>query len=190
MNSGRTLSLRLSPTAIDEDDEALATAAGTDDAAFARLYERYYGRVYRYCRTRTASAEDAADVTQHVFTVAYVRRKRYRQRGAGYLAWLLRIARNAAIDARRRGRTSTPIDAIAPPPSRSIGPEDAVLLNEEMRHLRDDVARLPSDQQEVLALRFMCGLPVRAIAGVIGTSESAAQMRLWRALQALRKGRD
>ena len=44
-------------------DEELAVAARTDATAFGLLYERHRLAVYRYLRTRTASAEDAADLT-------------------------------------------------------------------------------------------------------------------------------
>ena len=51
------------------------------------------------------------------------------------------------------------------------------------------IGKLPSDQRDVLVLRFAAGLSVREIAAVIGKSESATQMRLWRTLQTIRKDR-
>ena len=190
MTTERALAALPQPAVAESDDEALAVAAKTDPAAFGRLYERHYNRVFRYCRTRTATAEDAADLAQHVFTQAYRQRTRYRSRGAGYLAWLLRIARNAAIDA-HRGRRATSGTALAEwdaVEARGPGPEEAAILSEAMADLRASVARLPHEQQEALALRYVAGLSIKEIASVIGKSESAAQMRLWRALNALRKG--
>lgn len=69
------------------------------------------------------------------------------------------------------------------------GPEATALLNDEMRRLAERLALLPDEQREVLALRFGVGLSVKEIAAVIGKSESAAQMRLWRALHVIRKDR-
>ena len=37
-----------------------------DPAAFDRLYHRYADQVYAYLRTRTGTADDAADLTQQV----------------------------------------------------------------------------------------------------------------------------
>lgn len=88
---------------IDGDD-ALVKAAMTEPAAFGLLYERYYDRVYRYCRARTQTHEDSADLAQQVFVQAFHNLRRYRPRGSSFAAWLFRIAHNLAIDAHRRHR--------------------------------------------------------------------------------------
>lgn len=88
---------------IDGDD-ALARRAATDLRAFSPLYTRHVDRVYRYLRSRGQAPEDAADLTAVAFERAIVGIRRYESRGAGFAAWILRIARNAAIDAERRRR--------------------------------------------------------------------------------------
>jgi DNA-directed RNA polymerase specialized sigma24 family protein len=85
-----------------ERDEELALAARSDPAAFGLLYDRHRLAVFRYLRTRTNSEDDAAELTAVVFARALMAMPRYRPAGGGFLAWLLRIARNAAIDAGRR----------------------------------------------------------------------------------------
>src|SRR6266542_5646902 len=82
-----------------ERDEELALAARSDPAAFGLLYARHRLAVFRYLRTRTSSADDAAELTAVAFERALTAMPRYRPTGGGILAWLLRIARNAAIDA-------------------------------------------------------------------------------------------
>jgi DNA-directed RNA polymerase specialized sigma24 family protein len=85
-----------------ERDEELALAARSDPAAFGLLYDRHRLAVFRYLRTRTNSEDDAAELTAVVFARALMAMPRYRPAAGGFLAWLLRIARNAAIDAGRR----------------------------------------------------------------------------------------
>jgi RNA polymerase sigma-70 factor (ECF subfamily) len=85
-------------------DDRLAIDAKTDPAAFAMLYERHVERVFRYLRARGAPEELAADLTATTFERALVRIDRYRPGPAGFAPWLLRIARNAYIDAGRRYR--------------------------------------------------------------------------------------
>ncbi|MCA9830099.1 MAG: RNA polymerase sigma factor [Dehalococcoidia bacterium] len=177
---------------IDTDD-ALVKAAATEPAAFGLLYGRYYDRVYRYCRARTQTHEDSADLAQQVFVQAFHNLHRYRPRGSSFAAWLFRIAHNLAIDANRRRRHQTvpwdDVPEMTAPVAREIGPEDAAVRNDELARLRVEISKLPPDQRDVLVLRFASGLSVREIAAVIGKSESATQMRLWRGLQTIRKGR-
>jgi DNA-directed RNA polymerase specialized sigma24 family protein len=85
-----------------ERDEELALAARSDPAAFGLLYDRHRLTVFRYLRTRTVDEDDAAELTAVTFERALTAMPRYRPTGGGFPAWLLRIARNAAIDAGRR----------------------------------------------------------------------------------------
>ena len=105
-----------------EQDEELALAARSDAAAFGLLYERHRLAVFRYARTRTASEDDAVELTAVAFERALAAMPRYRPTGGGFLAWLLRIARNAAIDAGRRA-FAVPLDEHIPDERRANAPE-------------------------------------------------------------------
>ncbi len=90
----------------EDDEEALLRAAQADPAAFAPLYRLHVGKVYAYLRARTDSPEEADDLTQQTFLQALVALPRYRSRpGVPFVGWLLRIARNLAINASQRRRT-------------------------------------------------------------------------------------
>ncbi|HET7037020.1 MAG TPA: sigma-70 family RNA polymerase sigma factor, partial [Thermomicrobiaceae bacterium] len=82
--------------AAAEEEAALVAAAKVDGAAFAALYRRHRGPIYRYLRARTRCDEDAADLTQQVFLKAFEALPRYQERGLPFAAWLFRLARNAA----------------------------------------------------------------------------------------------
>ena len=168
-------------------DDRLAIEARTDPAAFAMLYERHVERVFRYLRARGASDELAADLTATTFERALVHIDRYRPGPAGFAPWLLRIARNAYIDAGRRSRPTAYLveaDLLA---AGGPSPEDAVIASEERRWLIALLAELPDIQQDALALRFAVGLSSREIGDVIGKSEDATKKLLTRALAALRE---
>lgn len=85
-------------------DEEIASAARTDPHAFELLYRRYHLSVFRFLRARTASNDEAADLTVVVFERALAAIGRYRPLGGGVVAWLFTIARNAALDAERQKR--------------------------------------------------------------------------------------
>lgn len=175
-------------TPADEAD-VLAASAG-DQEAFTRLYGRYMPPVYRYVRTRAATAEDAADLTQQVFLNAYRRLPEYRPGPAGFAAWLFRIARNAAIDASRRNRPAISWDAVPEslvPPVVEVGPEAAAVSAEAVARVRTVIARLDRRKQELLALRFAAGLSSRQIAAVVGKNEPAIKKQLWRLVLQLRE---
>ncbi|MBE0608657.1 MAG: sigma-70 family RNA polymerase sigma factor [Dehalococcoidia bacterium] len=174
-----------------DSDDALVRAALTESTAFGLLYERYYDRVYRYCRARMPGHEESADLAQQVFVRAFDNLHRFRPRGSTFAAWLFRIAHNLVVDVGRRKHHGTiPWDAvpeIAMPATPDIGPEDAALRTEQLEQLRRAVNALPPDSRDLLVLRFGVGLSIKEIATVIGKSVSATQMRLSRTLAAIRK---
>ena len=90
--------------ARDRDDAELAGPATQDRAAFAAIYERYRTPVYRYLRARTATGADAQDLTAITFERALGAINRFEPIGGGMAAWLIRIARNAYVDALRQQR--------------------------------------------------------------------------------------
>lgn len=173
----------------DADD--LLILARTDPMAFGRLYETYRVPVYRYLRTRSVSDDDAADLTAATFERALRAVNGYRPSGSP-ISWLLRIARNAAIDASRRRRPVLSLDELPPAshPATGLTPEASYLADERIAELRTLVQALPDPQRDAIALRYASGLSTREIATVIGKSEAATQKHLSRALAALKEAYD
>lgn len=93
---------------LESVETALVAAARHDPVAFSRLYQQYLPRIYRYLLARLPTAEDAADACQQVFLKALEAIPTYDERGLPFAAWIFRIARNTAIDAARRRRTTVP----------------------------------------------------------------------------------
>lgn len=162
------------PLAAVPVDDRLAVQARSNVEAFAPLYELHVERVFRYLRARGADENVAAELTSLTFERALRHIDRYRPGGPGFAPWLLRIARNAWIDAGRRQR-ERPLDldyaGWLTDPGQS--PEEAAIVSEERRWIQDLVARLPDAQRDALALRFAGGFSSREIAAVIGKSEAA-----------------
>lgn len=173
----------------DVSDDALVARTRADPSAFAILYERHRLAVCRYLRARTSSDDAAADLAALTFERALAGLDRFRPSGGGFPAWLLRIARNAAIDAARRDRGTRSLDDLAPlaQPAAADDPEAAAVRAAELDELRRHVRRLGEPAAEALALRYGAGLSAREIGAVIGKSEAATQKVLSRALEALRE---
>jgi RNA polymerase sigma-70 factor (ECF subfamily) len=183
-DAGTLATEREGPTS--ERDEELALAARTDPEAFGLLYERHRLAVFRYLRTRTRSEDDAGELTAVVFERALTAIPRYRPTGGGMAAWLIRIARNAAVDAGRR-ISAVPLVGDVPDGRRSVGPEESVLADEATSSLIAAVNGLPQIQREAIALRYAAGLTAREIGDVLGKSDQATQKLLSRALATIRE---
>jgi RNA polymerase sigma-70 factor (ECF subfamily) len=169
-----------------ERDEELALAARTDVAAFGILYWRHRLSVFRYLRARTASDDDAAELTAVAFERALAAMPGYRPMGGGLLAWLLRIARNAAIDAGRR-TSAVPLISDLADDRRVVAPEEIVLAGEARAALIAAFQLLPEIQRDAIVLRYAARLTAREIGEVLGKSEAATQKLLSRALATLRE---
>ena len=171
-----------------DDERALVVSAQADPRAFGPLYRRYLMRVYRYVRAQTPN-DDAADITQQVFLRALSALPAYRLEGPPFSAWLFRIARHAAIDARRRQRPSVAWERLpeALMPEGERDPEETYLRTEALARLRELVAALDADKRELLALRFAGQLSSTEIATVVSKQPEAVRKMLTRTLHALKE---
>jgi RNA polymerase sigma-70 factor, ECF subfamily len=105
--------------------------------------------------------------------------------------WLLVTAQRRIADFYRERRRALPLTSADAADEQVAGessePEWAALRGEEHRELLRLVARLPQEQQEVLALRFAAGLPSPEIGEVIGKRANAVRALLARAMRRLRE---
>jgi RNA polymerase sigma-70 factor (ECF subfamily) len=185
MDNVRALSAERERPPIERDDD-LAVAARTDPDAFGMLYERHRLAVFRYVRTRTRSDDDAGELTAIVFERALQAIPRYRPAGGGFVAWLIRIARNAAVDTHRRP-APVPLVADLSEAASIGGPEEHLLAIEARTSLLAAVSGLPPLQREAIVLRYAAGLTAREIGEVLGKSDQATQKLLSRALASIRE---
>ncbi|HEV7885850.1 MAG TPA: sigma-70 family RNA polymerase sigma factor [Solirubrobacteraceae bacterium] len=146
---------------------AVARAKQGDRDAVRFLYMRYADNVYGYVRTIVRDHHDAEDVTQQVFAKLMTAISKYEQRGVPFVAWLLRMSHNVAVDAVRARRT-TPAEEI-------FGADDAICEDapERARSLHAALAALPEDQRQVVVLRHVLGLSPVEIAQQLGRTHSS-----------------
>lgn len=156
---------------------------------FEALYVRHRTAVYRYARARSTNDDDAADLTALVFERALVAWPRYRPTGGGDLAWLFRIARNAAIDDARRRRLAEEREPRAQAGVADADPQASLAQAELADEVRRLLAVLADETRDAVVLRYGAGLTAKEIGAVIGRSEAATQKLLARALVALKEAR-
>jgi RNA polymerase sigma-70 factor, ECF subfamily len=177
--------------ATAEPNGAVPAALSDTRSDFALLYEDCRLPVYRFLRSRTRSDDEAADLTAGAFERALRSFASY-DAGQPALPWVLRIARNVAIDAARQRRPMSSLDdrSSSEVPTDSDSPEAQYLHTERDAELRDLVYALPDLARDAVALRYGSGLSAREIGAVIGKSEAATQKLIQRALAALRGAHD
>jgi len=156
---------------------------------FETVYLRHRTAVYRYARARSATDDDAADLTALTFERAFVAYGRYRAAGGGVLAWLFRIARNAAIDEARHRRLAAVREPVLAHMS-ADDPPDELVRAETADEVRALLAVLPEPAREAVVLRYASGLTAKEIAAVLGKSVAATEKLLSRAIATLKEAHD
>jgi len=182
-----------------DDDRTLLNQYARDGsrAAFERLVERYVDLVFSAALRQVGDRHLAEDVTQGVFIV--LARKARSLGGERVLgAWLLRVARYAAIDALkaagRRRKHEERAASMRPETTSDQGgagaaaPADEAAQWAEIRGLLDEaVVGLPARDRQAVVLRFFEQRSVDEVARRMGVTREAAKQRLFRAIEKLRR---
>jgi RNA polymerase sigma-70 factor (ECF subfamily) len=173
---------------LDDSEEQLIERAKHDPEAFGELYERYVTSIYNYIYYRTSDVHEAEDLTARVFYRAMAHVQNYRQHGVPFAAWLYRIAHNLVANWHRdrSRRHEMRLDDILSIASRSPSPDHLAEQSEEARVLLQAIARLPSERQQLLILKFAEDMSNLDIAQVMGRTEGAIKSMYHRTLVALR----
>ena len=157
--------------------------ASGDEAAFAVLYERHRASVLAVCLGVTGSRQDAEDATQEAFTsLALTLRRGVPER---LRPWLVRVARNAAIDLTRRAAARPVTDDL---------PADAAVREaggrDELAAVLDGIRQLPESQRTALLMRELAGLSYEEIGTLMDQRIEAVRGLIARARTGLRAHRE
>jgi RNA polymerase sigma-70 factor (ECF subfamily) len=147
--------------------QAVDRAKEGDMNALHFLYVRFADDVCAYVRSVVRDPHAAEDITQAVFTKLMKAIDKYERRDAPFAAWIIRVARNAALDHIRASR-QIPLAEV-----RTTDEGGEWVRFERARCLREALERLPSDQREVLVLRHVAGLSPGEIAERLGKTEAS-----------------
>jgi RNA polymerase sigma-70 factor (ECF subfamily) len=162
----------------NEDAGLVQGARAGDEAAFARLYERYAGFIHGVLLARS-DAGDVEDLLQDVFLTAWKNLPSLRD-PAAFGGWISMIARNRAADVHRRGIrwVELPADLQASPAS---------VAQTEARGVLDTIRSLPAAYRETLVLRLVEGMTGPEIAERTGLTAASVRVNLHRGMKLLRE---
>ncbi len=170
-------------------DAELLRASRRDPDAFRKLYNRYSEPLFRYFTRRTGGEDTALELSAETFSRVWVTRERFEDRRDGSIApWLFGIARNVLLMSVRHGeverRTATRLGVLE-----RLGIEAPLATPEPgwAEGADELLDTLPLSQRDALRLRIIDELEYDEVAEALGTSRSAARVRVHRGLAALRK---
>jgi len=164
--------------------EAVTRAKAGDPEGLHYLYVRYADDVLRYVTGMIRDHHEAEDITQNVFAKLMTAINKYEERAVPFDAWIIRVARNAALDHLRAKRTIPTEEVRLTDTGRA---ETALDRGQALRQALED---LPEDQREVLVLRHIVGLSPVEIADTLDKSESSVHGLHHRGRRSLRANLD
>ena len=168
----------------------MSEKASSARETFARLYDEYLDKVFRYIQYRVNNTQLAEDLTSTVFEKALTNFRKYSNDRASFSTWIFSIARNVVIDHYRvdRKRQTVPLEVVTDQSSSTLSPEEELERKDRRERLQVCLAELSQEEQEIIRLKFAAELNNRQIGKILGLSESNVGTKLYRALRKMRDG--
>jgi RNA polymerase sigma factor (sigma-70 family) len=169
-----------------DDNELLRQYAQTSsEEAFATLVSRHIDMAYSAALRHVANHHQAEEITQAVFVIL-AGKARLLSTGTILAGWLFRTTRFTAAnymraEIRRARREQEACMQSNLSEDRGSSWQDVAPM------LNDAIAGLREGDRNAIVLRFLQGKDYKAVAAALGGTEEAAQMRVGRALEKLRK---
>jgi len=173
-----------------EDPEVLCQRAKRGDRdSFNRLVRLFQPKVFKLVLSILRHREDALDAVQETFMKVYSGLNSY-QAGKGFEAWLLRIAKNVAIDHYRyehsKRRWSREKESLSSLESSLASPANDH-SRKEMRYLIEKaLSRLADKQRLVFLLRYLQGYSFEEIAAIMGLATGTVKSLHFKAFEKMK----
>jgi RNA polymerase sigma-70 factor, ECF subfamily len=178
------------PTTHDarHDVGLLARISAREAEAIGELYDRHsrllFGLILRILRNR----DEAEEVLQDVFVQVWKRGDTYKAELGTPVQWLVRIARNRAIDRYRANRVrARALEATPPPSPRFHGPDTHAALTEQQRVLAQALDGLRIEERQLLEHAYFLGLTQSELAERFNLPLGTVKTRIRTALLTLRR---
>ena len=156
------------------------------EAAFAELVERHIALVYSVAVRHTVGAPYAQDITQAVFIIL-ARKAGTLSRKTVLSGWLYHTAQLTAANFQRTERRRLRHEQEAFMQSTTEEPANDTVWREMSPQLDEAMAKLGMTERDALVLRYFQNKSMAEVGQSLGLQENAAQKRVGRALEKLRK---
>ncbi len=173
-----------------ELDALLPLVAGGDRRAFGRLYDLTSNKLFAVVRCVLKKPELAEEALQEAFMKIWQRASAYEAGSVRPMAWLAAIARNQAIDIKRRFAERLSATAVELDEAHvgSVLPEAELAM--ELTRLKQCLSRLSGDRQDMVLLAYYQGWTREELAAQYKRPATTIKTLLRRSLLALKEGLD
>ncbi len=185
----------MDPRMDRSDEELIAAYLAGEETAFGELTNRHLRGVYSFALRLVGDASAAEDISQETFLKAWKSLKKYDVHSSKFKTWLLRIARNTAIDYLRK-KKHVPLSAFENEAGSNVLAEtiaDTEELAPQMLERLDDARELHATleelnpkHREILLLYYTNDCTFEEIAAMLGEPTNTVKSRHRRALAALK----
>lgn len=159
------------------------------DKAFEMIFVEYNRMITSYLHSIVGNWDDAVDLTQETFLVAYKKMGEF-DPTKSIPAWLRGIAKNVGRNRiRKKGREQYFLlkgEAIEDVYASFDNIRSGQKWEERLEALDDCICRLPDSQRESITLFYKLGQSARMIAERMGIVENTVFRRIWEARKNLR----
>ncbi|MEM7368767.1 MAG: RNA polymerase sigma factor [Bacteroidota bacterium] len=152
------------------------------------LFDRYHRVLFQFFFNQNSDRFLSEDLVQTVFLRILTYAHSFRGEGE-FKQWMFFIARNVNRDHhKKRGRWKREKidswqDHFGEEPTQATKMES----EEEMEQLRQALEQLPQNQRELLVMSKLQGMKYKQIGSILGCSEGAVKVKVYRALKALKQ---
>ncbi len=171
---------------MDEDRDLVRFALAGDTQAFGRLVERYAERVLARVRRVVSRPDDAEDLAQEVFLLAF-RRLDQLQDANRFSPWLSRIAENMAREWHRRRIVQIRFEELLSKEWSRPHADESEAEREARMMVREAIRRLSGAHREVIELHYFKGRSYGETAHQLGLEVNTVRSRLQKARRRIRK---
>ncbi len=165
------------------DSELVDLVRRGDHAAFAALVDRHRTAVYRTAFAALGTEQEAEEVAQDAFIIAFRRIADFRGE-ASFRSWLLTIAWRRALSHRRtvvrrlRRVVGLGSEAWPEPPALDPSPEAALLDGDLRRQVRRLIRALPAALRDALLMTAASPETYEEVAAVLGIPVGTLKYRV------------
>ena len=175
------------------DQELVKNYINGDNSSFEVLLNRHKNRVFAFIMSKIKNKDLSEDIFQdtYVKVVNSLQKGKYNEEGK-FLPWVMRIAHNLVIDHFRKQkkmqmiRSNNDFDIFDVIKDSKINADEKLIKDQIFSDLNSLIDKLPSEQKEVLKMRYYEELSFKKIAEHFDISINTALGRMRYALINLR----
>ena len=177
--------------AASPDSAVLATLLGQtgqgDRAAFSELYELTKAKLFGVIRRILIRGDLAEEALQESYVRIWSNAQRYNQSQASAMTWMIAIARNQAIDLKRKANERIAASAVALEDVELVAPRANADDSADLRSLRECLGGLAENGRDMVLLAYHQGYSREELSARFNRPIATVKTILRRSLIALKE---